>query len=220
VHQEGSNVVPATVTDELFQDSASDAEREYAVQQIRAGEPVSAFCALDAREHGRRVSAGMAAVTDLAVLDALLALPLGMPVSASSLSARLRALLRKAPVGAVRYEQTDVVRLAYAPLQVRRVEVTVLRSWRTALRRASQFSQYTQRVLVLDSVPRDVDDLTLQASFYGVGVVLGEQPEREQLVASQPFVVRRHSPARWAFAEECYGLLLRQMPVTHVNACN
>ncbi|SMD27627.1 hypothetical protein [Kibdelosporangium aridum] len=161
-----------------------------------------AYC-LDESEHARRVAAGVGAVTQRGVLDALMGLPVGLPVAVHDLSERERHLLQRVPHGVVDYDGRNVVRRAVAPLSVRFAMVTA-RSWREGLRKAGQFAPFCARAMLLPATPSDVDDACAQASFYGVGVCVFESGRLRMLVDPQPYVRHQHSAAQWRFAEEVY----------------
>lgn len=158
---------------------------------------------LDTGEDRRRRLVGLGGLTDLALLDSLLSLPIGLPVPVGRLGAGALGDLRRAPDGVVRQTSEGVVRLARPPLALERIIVRAGRDWRRALRRACEFGRRVERVIDVLEPPRDLDELRLHASYYGVGVL----SDGERLVDPEP-VPRRHTAVRWRFAERVYERLL------------
>ncbi|TQO18528.1 hypothetical protein FB472_0045 [Rhodoglobus vestalii] len=77
-------------------------------------------------------------------------------------------------------------------------------SWGAGLSRASKFAGYTERTVVLRTEPRESSAALLEASFYGVGLVVGEGVNETILAAPAPFEPERFSLASWLFAEQVY----------------
>ncbi len=74
---------------------------------VRAG---VAYC-LDHHEVSRRDALGLGAITDRCVLDGLIGLPVGIPVSVAALPERHGRLFRRVPAGLIEFDGDQVVRV-------------------------------------------------------------------------------------------------------------
>jgi hypothetical protein len=124
---------------------------------------------LDAAEHERRVSAGLGAVTDPALLDRLMDFPLAVPVADAvawaELMDQLPAVVGRAGDG------FTVTRILQPPLTISEVVLTAAGGRElAAVQAASMFAGFARRWVVLtrSSVP---DEVVLEAKLCGVGVV-------------------------------------------------
>lgn len=160
---------------------------------------------LERTEHERRARAGVGYLHDLASLDAMLVLPEDSEIPREAVSGRIQRIVARLPQAVVLQDRDSLRRLARPPVRVERVTVAVRRSWRAALHRVLEFSQFAERVLLCRSIP--TDEQVLEASYFGVGVIL-EGEDRNWVLEPEAFVVRQHSAARWAFAERVYNLHL------------
>lgn len=202
-----SAAVPEVVPAPRVAGVAADGE-QFVLNAARvAGGRGDALMRVSHGEHERRAAAGIAAVTDLQVLDALLGLPLGMPVRSSDLSDRERVVLRSAPPGVVEASDGSVRRVLEAPVEVGLVVVRSAR-FREGLVRASAFAPFAQRVLLLPARPKRAADVLWEADAAGIGVWVGEPEDAEQLVAPAPWRRRYVKAAGWRFAEQAYGAWL------------
>jgi hypothetical protein len=61
---------------------------------------------------------------------------------------------------------------------------------------------------LLRSLPDDLDDARVQASFFGIGICVFSSNGLRMLVDPQPYVRHRHSCGQWWFAEELYGQVI------------
>ncbi|WP_322769793.1 hypothetical protein [Frankia sp. Cr1] len=173
---------------------------------------------LDQEEHNRRQGDGLGAVVDVGVLDLLLNLPLGRPVSHASLGGRERRTVAKAPSGCLYVGDESVIRLARPPVNVE-LAVISARGWRLGLERAGRFTPFCARAIVLDRAPRDLSAACVEADFYGVGLFLMNGSSGvEMLVAPEPYRPVRVSARRWWFAEEAYRAYLAEYPTTREQA--
>ncbi|MBB5913928.1 hypothetical protein BJY24_002795 [Nocardia transvalensis] len=154
-------------------------------------------------EVARRRAVGLEAITQMDLLDALMGLPAGLPVSVGDLTDRERRLLRRAPVGAVDIANGRCTRRAVAPVSAQFV-VVASRTWKEGLRSAGQFAPFCSRAMLLRSIPDDLDDARVQASFFGIGVCVFTGRGLRMLVDPQPYVRQRHSCGQWWFSEEIY----------------
>lgn len=162
---------------------------------------------LNAGEAERRRQARAGSICSADVLDLLLALPLGMPVPASSLTHRECAALERAPASAVTIQDEEVTRHAVTPLAVE-LAVVAARSWRRGLEVAGRFAPFCARAMVLPRLPRDLAELELEARFYGVGVIVADGREADVLIPPAPFRRGRWTAAGWRFLENVYQAAL------------
>lgn len=181
------------------------------VAQVQAeGVPGLVVYQLDAAEHERRVRAGLGAVPRLDLLDALMGLPLGEPVPATSLTAAEQYELRRLPPGYIGRAGHALVRLLAVPLRLQMALVEDS-AWRRGLVRAGAYTG-TTRVLVLTRRPPDLDDAAIQADYWGIALMVSDGPAAvpEVVVEPRPFRPRAHTAAMWLFCEQIY----RQAEVT------
>lgn len=157
----------------------------------------------DPAEMTRRRAVGCGAITGRAELDALMNIPVGVPVDGRALSERERRLLQRLPRGAVETDGSRLVRRAVAPLLVT-FAIVGARSWQEGLVKAGRFAPFCARAMLLATPPSDLDDAAVQASFYGIGVGVVTAERLRMLVDPVPYVRHRHTSAQWRFAEEIY----------------
>jgi hypothetical protein len=158
---------------------------------------------LDHAEVTRRREHQLGALTDMDVLDALMGLPIGVPVERSVLAKAELALVDRLPAGVVEHRGEQLVRLAAAPLSVQSA-VVAARTWKAGLRQAGRFAPFCVRAMLLSAIPADLGDLKAQASFFGVGVGVSVDGQMRMLVEPAPYTRTRHTPAQWWFAEEAW----------------
>lgn len=161
---------------------------------------------LNDAEAARRREWRATRIPGLDVLDVLMGLPIGSPVTVDSLTDRERKLLSRAPQSAVDHDDQHVVRRAVAPLTAR-FAVVAARDWKVGLKRADRFAPFCERAVLLPALPADVDDLRVRASFSGCGVCVFVGKRLEMVVEPRAYVRRRHTPAQWWFAEEVFAQL-------------
>lgn len=173
------------------------------------GRTVRVEARADPSEISRRTDAGLGALTQPALLAALVSLPFGEPVPWSGLDRRLQQVLRSAPAGVVERTDSLVLRLATAPLMVQSITVEG-RAARTGLEAASTFAPFCRRSVSLP--PSSVDEWVLfEAAFYGIGVEFDGSPSPQVVLVPAPFVMRRWTWASWQFHEEAWELLGRSV---------
>lgn len=158
---------------------------------------------LDESEHARRSVAASEQVPAAEVLELLLGLPIGMPVPVDSLTHRERAALRSAPDGFVDVEARQVIRQAVAPVAVD-LALVGAKSWRRGLAAAGRFAPFCTRAMVLADYPGDLEELLVQAGFFGIGVIVSTERGTEVLVAPTPYRRVRFGAASWQFLEQVY----------------
>lgn len=172
-----------------------------------------AVVAVNTAEHDRRAAVGLGAVTNLALLDRLLCLPLGQWVRRVDLTDRERVELRRAPDGVVEVSDTGLRRV-FAPAAAVPLVIVAAGSWRSGLRRTAAFAGYASRVLVLHGRHRQLGSKLWEADFFGVGVWRATATGVEQLVAPEPWRQMYVKPAGWAFRERAYEQWLRHQGLT------
>jgi hypothetical protein len=157
----------------------------------------------DPVEAARRDAVGLGAITGRAELDALMNLPVGIPVNAHEMTERELRLLRRAPRGVVEDDGVRLVRRVVAPVSVR-FAIVGARTWQEGLVKAGRFAPFCARAMLLSRPPTDLDDAAVQASFYGIGISVFTTGTLRMLVEPASYVRHQHTPAQWRFAEEIY----------------
>ena len=137
------------------------------------------------------------------MLDALMGLPAGLPISRNELTNGERTLVDRAPSGSIERRGGQVIRWAVAPVSVL-FAVVAANDWHVGLRRAGQFAPFCARAILLPALPGDWEDARTQASYFGIGVCMLVDAQLDMLVTPRPYVRKRHTPAQWWFAEETY----------------
>jgi hypothetical protein len=175
------------------------------------GVDVIAEVTVDAREVSRRAGLGAAdqRLGGPDVLAELLQIPTDAALPAAWLGRRVRGLLESAQWHVVQPQAGLVRRVTVPAARVDQVSVPTTR-WRTGLRQAGRFAPYCARRLLLQSLPRDVSTLVLEATYWGVGVAVADDAGGwRELVVPAPFVAARYTGASWAFAEQAYVQAVR-----------
>lgn len=165
------------------------------------------FHRLDRREHERRQEAEAGWLDEFRPLEMLMNLPVGVPVPRASLGARLRPEVRLLPPGCTVRDRHSVTRLAIRPL---RVDLVVVRApgWRSGMDLTSAFAPFCRRAMVLERMPRNLDELLMEADFYGIGVFAARQGGVQMLVEPAEYRASRFTTAAWRFAEQTYRALV------------
>lgn len=157
---------------------------------------------LDTRELELRKREGLSvAGLDHAQLAALLTVPRLEHALLAALPPATQMLVRKRGDLVEQSHDGQVTRRVGPPLWVEMVTLPV-NEWRNGLRAIGRFAPYSARRLQLPHVPADVDDLCVEATYWGVGVRIECSRETEDLVTPEPFVPGRYTGASWAFAEQ------------------
>ncbi len=177
------------------------------------GVRVTAYALLNAAEHGRRRSAGLGAVTDPALLDRLMDLPLALPVADPAIWAEMQD---QVPGVVDRDEDSaTVTRLLEPPLTIDDVAMTATagRELR-AVQDASLFAGFTRRWVTAarDRVP---DSVVLEAKLCGVGIL--DRCGQVLLAAESPASLTVDGWT-WLLQEKTYRRWLNQRPGDHVPA--
>jgi len=163
---------------------------------------------LEAAEHASRVSRGAPAVTDEALLSALMNVPadrLG-PVDAR----QAKVLRTRCDSGVANIvEDPDgglwAQRRIGPPIQVLSIELAAS-SLKRGCAAAQRWVGYGPRIVRGGRTP-SAFDLT-EASHYGVGYITDDG---DRLLAPDPYCSRVWSSARWRFAEVVYGQFREQL---------
>jgi len=165
---------------------------------------------VDESEHLRRSATGLRAVTDLGLLDRLLALPHHELVRWNDLSAEDAHQFRTAPDGVVECLPSGVRRMLTYPVSVPLVLVRSS-SWRRGLQRACAFEPFAQRVLILEGTHRDLHRLTWEADVLGVGIWVEDGSQIREALAPAPWRQLYVKAAGWRFRERVYLSWLNAM---------
>ena len=159
-----------------------------------------------AGELARRRGEKLDCLRRLDVVDVLLNLPVAVPVSLDSLSARERRTLARLPHRVVSRCGSSVVRRAVPPVRIEHVVVPA-RAFRRGLEDASAFSTYCPRSTALAaSVKLDEFELA-EANYYGVGIYQYQGEALVKLLAPEPMPMWGETPASWVFSETLYERL-------------
>lgn len=182
-----------------------------------AGTIADALAVIDAGEHARRARTGLAAVTSLGMLDAVLDFPLHVPVRMCDIGPEAESAARRAPGGVFRRDSTTVTRLLSPSVTVVAALVTGV-SWRQMMARVVSFAPFCQQLMLLDRAPRMLGSLVWEAQVAGVGVWVRDDAEIVEVLRPQVFKRRRWKAAGWRFQERAYATWLRS---THhsVSCC-
>jgi len=169
------------------------------VRVMLLGVRVTAYAIINIAEHRRRETAGMGAVINPALLDRLMDLPIGIPVTDPVVWAEMADQPREV---AERHEDgARVTRRLESPLTITDVVVdaTTGRELR-AVQDASLFAGFTRRWIAFaaDRIP---DAALLEAKLYGVGIA--DQRRRQLLAAEKPQGLTRDGWS-WLLEEKAY----------------
>jgi hypothetical protein len=201
-----------TLASSLTGGSVREASRALLEPSVQArplsvlGTEALCFYRLNEDEHARREEASAARLDKLPDLESLLMLPVGIPVPLQSLDPLARREVRGLPTGAVERDRKAVTRRAVRPLQV---DLAVVRAsgWRRGLERAGQFAPFCRRAMLLDRRPARLDEVLVEADFYGIGVFIASGAEVELALEPEDYRPPRHTAAAWWFVEDVYQRL-------------
>jgi hypothetical protein len=176
------------------------------------GVRVTTIAIIDVAEHDRRLAAACSAITDPALLDRLLGLPLGMSVADPV------AWVETAdqPTGVIGRD-TDgitVTRRLAAPLVIQDILVAAPRGRELrAVQDASLFARFARRWVVTTS-HRTPESVVLEAKLCGVGI-LGPSGA---LLAGEAPVTQETDAWAWMLREKVYRRWLSQSARGHATA--
>lgn len=149
---------------------------------VLLGVKVAAHVGIDLAEHQRREAAGVTAVTDPALLDRLLDLPIAVLVSDPVISAEMKGRAH----GIVEHgtDGTSVTRLLKSPLAIEDVVVSATAGRElAAVQNASLFAGFARRWISSARSPLP-DAVQLEAKLCGVGIL--DQNQEVLLPAEAP----------------------------------
>ena len=179
--------------------SPDDGEPGVPVRVMLLGVRVTAYAIINLAEHRRRETAGMGAVINPALLDRLMDLPVGIPVT----DLVVWAEMADQPRGVVERHEDGVriTRRLESPLTITDVVVDGVsgRELR-AVQDASLFAGFTRRwvAVIAGQVP---DAAMLEAKLCGVGIV--DRRLRQLLAAEEPRGLTRDGWS-WLLEEKAY----------------
>lgn len=157
---------------------------------------------IDVQELERRERGGLSvAGLGHARLGALLTIPRWEFARLSSIPDAGRRLARARPDLIDQRAGGFLRRRVGPPLWVEMVTLPVER-WRCGLKAIGRFAPYSARQLQLAHAPEDLNDLCVQATYWGIGVQIAEDGLVRDVVVPEPFVPQRYTGASWAFAEQ------------------
>jgi hypothetical protein len=169
------------------------------VQVMLLGVRVTAYAIINIAEHRRRMTAGLGAVSNPALLDRLMDLPTGIPVTDPVVWAEMA----DQPSGVVeRHEDgARVTRRLESPLTITDVVVDAATGKELrAVQDASLFAGFTRRWIA--ATPSRIPDAAmLEAKLCGVGVI--DQRRGQLLAAEKPQGLTRDGWT-WLLEEKAY----------------
>ena len=169
------------------------------VQVMLLGVRVTAYAIINIAEHRRRETAGMGAVTIPALLDRLMDLPIGIPVTDPVVWAELA----DQPGGVAEGDEDGarITRRLESPLTITDVVVgAVTGKELRAVQDASLFAGFARRWIA--ATPSRIPDAAmLEAKLCGVGIV--DQRRRQLLAAEKPQGLTRDGWS-WLLEEKAY----------------
>jgi hypothetical protein len=169
------------------------------VRVMLLGVRVTAYAIINVAEHRRREMAGMGAVVNPGLLDRLMDLPVGIPVTDPVVWAEMA----DQPRGVVERSEdaARVTRHLESPLTITDVVVDALTGRElSAVQDASLFAGFTRRWIAC-AAGRIPDAAVLEAKLCGVGVV--DQRRRLLLAAEKPQGLTRDGWS-WLLEEKAY----------------
>jgi hypothetical protein len=176
------------------------------------GVKVTACVVINGTEHQRREAAGMAAVTDPALLDRLMDLPVAVPVSDPVIWAEMTGQ----PAGIIERSEdgTSVTRRLESPLTIEDVVVDAAggREFR-AVQDASLFAGFTRRWVAAARGRIPVSTM-LEAKLCGVGIL---DPCRKVLLLAEEPVVPIMDGWSWLLQEKAYRRWLSRRSQDHAT---
>lgn len=163
------------------------------------------FIEIHAGEHARRTASGIGALADLRTLATLWELPQGLETPKASLAADLRSRMGNMPGGVAESVGDAWIRLAAPPLRIQGA-LAWAAPWRRAAATLGAFVTLAPRVAVIPLSARASDQVLVEASFWGIGLVTSDS-EPSLLLGPQPPEVE-FGPYQWWLAECAYAAWL------------
>ena len=179
--------------------SPDDGEPGVPVRAMLLGVRVTAYAIVNIAEHRRRETAGMGAVINPALLDRLMDLPIGIPVT----DLVVWAEMADQPRGVVERHEDGVriTRRLESPLTITDVVVDATMGQELCgVQDASLFAGFTRRwiAVIAGQVP---DAAMLEAKLCGVGII--DQHRRQLLPAEKPEGLTKDGWS-WLLEEKTY----------------
>jgi hypothetical protein len=190
--------------------SADDGEPGVPVRVMLLGVRVTAYAIINIAEHRRRETTGMGAVINPALLDRLMDLPIGIPVT----DLVVWAEMADQPRGVVERHEDGVriTRRLESPLTITDVVVDATMGQELCgVQDASLFAGFTRRWIAA-TPSRIPDAVMLEAKLCGVGIV--DQRRRQLLSAEKPEDLTRDGWS-WLLEEKTYRRWLTRRAGTH-----
>jgi hypothetical protein len=190
--------------------SPDDGEPGVPVRVMMLGVRVTAYAIINIAEHRRRETAGMGAVINPALLDRLMDLPIGIPVT----DLVVWAEMADQPRGVVERHEDGVriTRRLESPLTIIDVVVDApMGKELCGVRDASLFAGFTRR-WVAATPSRIPDAVMLEAKLCGVGII--DQRRRQLLPAEKPKGLTRDGWS-WLLEEKTYRCWLTRRAGNH-----
>ena len=191
--------LPATTSSPAPLGSLEGGEPGVPVQVMLLGVRVTAYAIINIAEHRRRETAGMGAITIPALLDRLMDLPIGIPVTDPVVWAELA----DQPGGVAEGDEDGarITRRLESPLTITDVVVgAVTGKELRAVQDASLFAGFARRWIA--ATPSRIPDAAmLEAKLCGVGIV--DQRRRQLRPAEKPERLTRDGWS-WLLEEKTY----------------
>jgi hypothetical protein len=172
---------------------------------VLLGVRITAYAVINVAEHQRRDGAGLGAVTDPALLDRLLDLPVAVPVIDpvvwAEMAGQPRAIIERDE------DASSVRRLMGSPLTIEDAVVHATAGRELgAVQDASLFAGYARRWVTVakDRIP---DAVLLEAKLCGVGIL---DPDRRVLLPAEKPVALTMDGWSWLLQEKVYRRWLRR----------
>jgi hypothetical protein len=191
--------LPAVTSPPAVLAASDEGEPGVLVQVMLLGVRVTAYAIINGAEHRRREAAGLGAVIDPGLLERLMDLPIGIPVTDPVVWAEVADQRR----GVVERSQDTarVTRRLESPLTITDVVVDAVAGGELrAVQEASLFAGFSRR-WIAGRFGRIADAAMLEAKLCGVGIV--DQRRGELLAAEQPHGLTRDGWS-WLLEEKAY----------------
>jgi hypothetical protein len=160
---------------------------------------------VDLLEHDRRRAAGISgrALGPMGALDALLTFPERVSVPVEQVDPVLLAKAAQSQAALVYPSPETVCRVGRPAASIRLFSLPTS-DWRRGIQQAHRLAPYSARRLVLSTEPKSVDRLLLEASYWGIGVLIRSTEGERELLAPGEFSPTRYTGAAWLFDEDVY----------------
>jgi hypothetical protein len=175
---------------------------------------------IDLLEHERRAAVGAAGqpLGGVWVLEALLALPEQVSVPVDHVDPAILAQVKKSPQ-ALAYPASDAVCRVGRPAATAGLVSIPTDNWRRGVQQAHRLAPYCARRIVLATEPRRPGLMLLEASYWGIGVMIQDCRVEREVLAPAPFVPTRYTGAAWSFDEILYSQVWRKCALTREGSC-